>query len=686
MDRCVLLAVGFAFVVFACSEPSHHPPAADRPEADASLDTGQTNPPPDASGPGDAALDNSSADAAPSFDLNPSPSLPARAAAIKLVAADPAGALVGRHGEVDFTLEVIADPPGRRASFAAPDGTELIMTTDDRTDAWTIQAGRVRWQSGETLDAAAKTELETFARTASGHALVEVAAHLYFRFSYPEFKPHRVLAIQLYAEIAPYYLAKDKLLDQPAGSTTPGCTLDGACQLRSGDAVFGCNDGTLVFDTLILMDRLPEACRLVDEDRARSHAAQECYGGCGESCRFCQAVTYACNDNSVVTWEATPPVDGTAGTSTPVSCFSEITNDQLLPADRFINRPALCSSSRSFPAGMAIICSAKPACYTHDECTRHDTKVADLYTCHTKGKAACGAVACAWGKPPPPFTYKWFNALGEPFSLAGNGRPNSGVCHWTMGCSGGSCAPLPGYWEPQASAIPHDPGEHADCLVHGCKHQGSEDVCRCSTDAECASHISLVIPKEDTCQNGICRACERAQCAGCGQQSDGCGGTMDCPCPTGQTCKNGACCTLATCPTDGRCGRFPDGCGGFLDCGCPTSQRCATWQPVPMCQRCPTVDDVCERVDCGANPDQNLCDCGITEFSDGCPPVDCGGCLDPNFYCSSRSCHACAPPDCAWRECGTFSNQCYTWTCGPSAGGCGHRGPGSVCDPSGSCS
>ncbi|MFL5318393.1 MAG: hypothetical protein ACJ790_01960 [Myxococcaceae bacterium] len=85
-----------------------------------------------------------------------------------------------------------------------------------------------------------------------------------------------------------------------------------------------------------------------------------------------------------------------------------------------------------------------------------------------------------------------------------------------------------------------------------------------------------------TCQPKTCAFWNRQ----CGQEIDGCGGTVDCGgCDQGSTCMGpfqGVCsrsCVAATCADlgSGACGDFDDGCGGTLNCGgCAANEICTT--------------------------------------------------------------------------------------------------------------
>lgn len=99
----------------------------------------------------------------------------------------------------------------------------------------------------------------------------------------------------------------------------------------------------------------------------------------------------------------------------------------------------------------------------------------------------------------------------------------------------------------------------------------------------------------------------------CGPFNDGCGGTITCNCPGGQTCNTSAnpnvCCTPAVCPAQGigsACGALTNGCGGTINCGCPSGAGNENF--TCTAGTCQCVKDTCK---------------GRT----GTPPDRCGGLL-----------------------------------------------------------
>lgn len=169
------------------------------------------------------------------------------------------------------------------------------------------------------------------------------------------------------------------------------------------------------------------------------------------------------------------------------------------------------------------------------------------------------------------------------------------------------------------------------------------------------------------------KACEPGFC---GKQSDGCGGTLDCGCPSGQACINNKCavpgCTPTTCKAEkAECGVIGDGCGGIEDCGpCPTGLTCGAEEP-NKCgggQTCPPL--ACE--DVGA-------ECGV--IGDGCGgTVNCGPC-PPGKACGIKTPFKCdAPPPCKPLTCAGVGAECGLIGDGCGARvDCGECPPGNVC-------
>lgn len=134
--------------------------------------------------------------------------------------------------------------------------------------------------------------------------------------------------------------------------------------------------------------------------------------------------------------------------------------------------------------------------------------------------------------------------------------------------------------------------------------------------------------------------CE-SQNAQCGIIGDGCGGTVNCgPCPMGQSCGAQApnqcgsgMCTPRGCPEGAECGQAGDGCGGVVQCGtCPLGQVCGIETPY-RCGPPPGCTPVtCESVNAECGP-----------IPDGCGGVrDCGDC-PPGNLCGTTQVNRCSP-------------------------------------------
>ncbi|MFO0735591.1 MAG: hypothetical protein U0270_06920 [Labilithrix sp.] len=199
----------------------------------------------------------------------------------------------------------------------------------------------------------------------------------------------------------------------------------------------------------------------------------------------------------------------------------------------------------------------------------------------------------------------------------------------------------------------------------------------------------------------------------CGQQSNGCGGTIDLgTCTAPEFCggggpskcavSGGGTCTKKTCadyPAD-VCGKQPDGCGGVtaVDCGtaCVAPQVCGGGGVPSHCGGGTLTDDAgnacvpkkCLPSQCGQISDGcgNVVDCGSTACTNG---EFCGGGGTPN-QCGKPACTpltqavACA----GGKNCGVVGDNCGgTITCGPATCGagqvCGANGQPNVCGAGG---
>jgi hypothetical protein len=159
----------------------------------------------------------------------------------------------------------------------------------------------------------------------------------------------------------------------------------------------------------------------------------------------------------------------------------------------------------------------------------------------------------------------------------------------------------------------------------------------------------------------------------CGIVGDGCGGTQDCGCPSGEACIAGECqeqgCVPTTCEDEGvECANISDGCGQVIACDCPGCDR-QTCEDVNA--ECGMIGDGCGgAVDCGPCPSGQIC-------------TNVGGIPNQCFGCDPQSC------DDVDAECGLIGDGCgSTVDCGPCPPGqiCGAESPnecggGSGCDP-----
>ena len=208
--------------------------------------------------------------------------------------------------------------------------------------------------------------------------------------------------------------------------------------------------------------------------------------------------------------------------------------------------------------------------------------------------------------------------------------------------------------------------------------------------------------------------CKKLTCednkANCGQQSDGCGGTIDCGTCTkpGETCGGGGVpsqcgssvpsCTKLTCTDQGaNCGPIGDGCGGVID----------------NCGTCTNPDEFCggggpSKCGPGTNGDGGLLDGGgvcvprtCTDLgancgkqSDGCGLlIDCGTCTTGTCGgggVPSQCGTACKPiTTCpAGQNCGVVADGCGgVVSCGGACttGTCGGGGTPNVCGSAAAC-
>jgi hypothetical protein len=112
------------------------------------------------------------------------------------------------------------------------------------------------------------------------------------------------------------------------------------------------------------------------------------------------------------------------------------------------------------------------------------------------------------------------------------------------------------------------------------------------------------------------------------------------------------------------CGTVTDGCGHTMACSCPNGQSCIGGECAPLPPECTAGDAgaLCGNV-------TNACGSGTVAC-----PTKCSG----DEQCVKGICTACTPPTCGGRTCGQVSNGC-----GPavSCGSCG----GETCYDGGCC-
>jgi hypothetical protein len=222
-------------------------------------------------------------------------------------------------------------------------------------------------------------------------------------------------------------------------------------------------------------------------------------------------------------------------------------------------------------------------------------------------------------------------------------------------------------------------GEGAECndskqpVDTGC---GSARACTCSGSRVCwcGNHVCGTSDGAGSCKTPT--ACP-TQAAGsmCGTTLDnGTGGTITCGCPSGYVCSSTTAGTAGTCmcsngqdagykctnvpggpgQTGGdQCGAYSNGCGGTLNCTCPTGQSCNTTPNPNVCCTPP----VCATPGIGSA-------CGT--ITNSCTSVNCScpsGTGKENFACTGGVC-ACTPDTCRGRT-GAQPDRCGgTLQCG----------------------
>ncbi len=180
---------------------------------------------------------------------------------------------------------------------------------------------------------------------------------------------------------------------------------------------------------------------------------------------------------------------------------------------------------------------------------------------------------------------------------------------------------------------------------------GSNRTCTCSGNLVCWCTDHQCTASDGT---GACKApltCGSGTYAGsCGTGlDDGAGGTLDCPCATGQVCSTSTPGSTGTCgcnnPTGAKytcsnvpngpgqsggdaCGSFDDGCGGTLTCNCAGGKACNTSAAPNVC---------CSPATCPAAGIGSACGA----VNNGCTTINCScpsGTGNENFACTGGEC------------------------------------------------
>lgn len=236
----------------------------------------------------------------------------------------------------------------------------------------------------------------------------------------------------------------------------------------------------------------------------------------------------------------------------------------------------------------------------------------------------------------------------------------------TSRCANGDCCAPP-------AACPGGGGENAECNTtkpaNGC---GNDNVCSCGGGRICMCGDHQCGPG-DTGTAGQCKtklACGVGTLAGkCGTKIDNqAGQEIDCPCTAPRVCstsvdgQTGTCGCPAGTPLQcadvlkngDTCGSFPDGCGGTRDCGCGSGQTCNTAANPNVCCTAKACPAKALGSECGTISNN----CGGT-ISCGCP----SGSGNENFKCEANKC-ACVKDTCRGRT-GPQSDRCGgTLQCG----------------------
>jgi hypothetical protein len=235
-------------------------------------------------------------------------------------------------------------------------------------------------------------------------------------------------------------------------------------------------------------------------------------------------------------------------------------------------------------------------------------------------------------------------------------------CSSPQSCNGGTCC--------TPASCTGNGGENGECNItkpgNGC---GADRACNCGGNRTCWCTNHQCIPGTDPA--GVCKSALTCTSAAynnkCGTAlTNGIGGVINCGCPTGQVCSTmtpgatGTCgCPAGTPYTCGNvpggpsspggheCGGFDNGCGGSIPCNCPAGETCNTSVNPRVCctpTSCPQagIGSACGNVSNG---------CGGTNPC-GCP----GGAGNENFTCTAGTCQ-CVKDTCRGRT-GSQPDRC----------------------------
>ena len=292
------------------------------------------------------------------------------------------GTYIGRGAVVPFQVGHDRDADTFSLAFGEAGEVSAVLTPYPSSIQLTV--GDTAWSDADALTDEDRAALARFGETPAARAMVLTAARLYWEAPGQELLPHRVAALMLYMEMALFLPADVKVQAQPEGTVGAPCWLDDLCELRSEDALFGCEltDGTR-HDVVPLLEGLPDGCALAgqgDDDTLHQplHMKNECYGGCGGGCGGgCKQLPVTCTDLDAngrpsIDWAAGSPEPFTTGTSRARVCYSVAGNIAgPTPEDHY--RVEDCEVDRTSEiVGTVRACTAAECCFQHDECHRHD--------------------------------------------------------------------------------------------------------------------------------------------------------------------------------------------------------------------------------------------------------------------------------------------------------------------------